>query len=84
METLSFPTVKLDELIGFFGDLQIPLTGDDLTNPTAMRMIFESFAEHMLGATKTQKQPEFSALQHLSHPELHDEAIPEATVLSAM
>lgn len=84
MDNLSFPNLKFDEIVGVLGECGVTFTSEDLTSPGSIRMVFEYFAEIMLGANKSPKQPEFAGLSHISHPELHEESIPEAHVLSAM
>ncbi|PRP83394.1 kinetochore protein nuf2 [Planoprotostelium fungivorum] len=84
---VHFPMMKFEEIAGFLGDFGIQFTLEDLINPHSMRMVFDHFADLFFGANRTfkqQQQPTFNNLVTPDLGELHEEAIPEITVLSSI
>jgi kinetochore protein Nuf2 len=74
------PPLKTPEIVQCCNEIGIPLTEDDIKNPhpTTIRNVFENFVWFLAGVKKEDlQQPRFRAMESLSYPEIHDEAIPE-------
>lgn len=83
----SFPKLKLTEILTTLKELDIPANSEDIKNPQAgsVRIIYENFLAYLMGVEKEHfSQPQFSAIDKLSYPDLHDESIPELAFIRAM
>lgn len=83
----SFPILKRQEIIQCLNELSIPLTDDDLKEPTpaSMRVVYDSFVELIVGVGKEDLiQPQFTTTDLLENPELHEESIPELVLSVAL
>ncbi len=86
-QQFRFPTMKAPEIVQCCNEVGIPLTEDDIKNPhpTTIRNVLENFVWFLLGVRKEDlQQPRFRAMESLSYPEIHDEAIPELAFYRAL
>ena len=74
------PVLKPKEIISCLACLQIPCTADDLKSPQPQRVMqmYESFLEILSGYSKENMAvngPNFSVIEILEYPELHNESL---------
>ena len=74
------PTLKPADIAALLTSLGINCTTEDISKPTAektreimQRLVAVVFFDNSPDVTA----PKFAAMQHIDHPDLHDEAIPE-------
>jgi kinetochore protein Nuf2 len=80
MDRFSFPSLQPHEIVACMGELNIPITDEDLRkpNPATIRHIYIRLLELLTYITKEEmEQPHFDAIHVLEFPELHEESIPE-------
>ncbi|KAI8808577.1 Nuf2 family-domain-containing protein [Cladochytrium replicatum] len=74
----SFPILKPHEIAACMSDLQLPFSEEELAKPTAARIIptYEAILEFFTGINSSHfTQPNFKVVEHLEHPELHQDAL---------
>ncbi len=80
--TLTFPLIKNKEIIACMRGLEIPLTMDDIKNPTQQKMkeICEGFLMHFMGLSREElRMPIFSATTKniFEFRQLHEDSVYE-------
>lgn len=83
----SFPKLKYQEIIVCLKDMAIPVTMQDIKQPTeaTLRPILERLVENIMDLTKEEmRQPHFKAIDTLQHPELHEESLGEVLMCKAI
>jgi len=74
----SFPILSMSELLVCLGELQVPLSEEQLKKPSAehIRRVFEQLLEFLMGVSHEElSQPVFAAMELLQFPELHEDSI---------
>ena len=86
MSHYSFPLLKKAEIRVTLGELNIPVTEDDLENPAGwkVKQIYEHLIELLLNQRREEMTtPVFSAIEQLEFPELHEESVAVMAFLKA-
>lgn len=76
---LTYPLLKLSEIVSFLSDLRINVSIEDLTKPTASKMvaIYDDFFEILMGTSQSQlslSEEGGESVAYSAHPELHVES----------
>jgi len=86
MADMTFPILKLQELISCSDELRVPITAADVREPqpAVVQKIFEAYLEMFLSVkVDTIKQPSFDAMM-LDYPDLHEDSFPKLVMMAAM
>ena len=81
----SFPTLKIKEILVCCKELEIPLTQEDLKEPTRQKMlsVYEAFVQCLMDVSREemkQAPPNLEvAVNVFQFQELHEDSIPEMT-----
>jgi hypothetical protein len=84
----TFPTLKPADILQCMGELQVPLSEDELANPAThretVRRVFEQLVELCTGTAREEmSQMPFDATQMLEYASLHEDSIPHLAFLRA-
>ena len=82
----SYPLLHSDEILTVLRELTIDATSDDLINPTAQKVhvVFSQLVELLLNQKQEDTaQPQFSGIDMLEYPELHEESVPAMGFITA-
>lgn len=83
---MTFPTLRIPEIVSCSDELRVPLSQDDIKNPqpTVIQKVLELYLEMFLNLTKSDiKQPTFEAMM-VDYPQLHEESVPHLVSIAAM
>jgi kinetochore protein Nuf2 len=86
MSQYSYPLLQSDEILTVLRELTIDATSDDLINPTPQKVhvVFSQLVELLLNQKQEDTaQPQFSGIDMLEYPELHEESVPAIGFISA-
>ncbi|DBA98352.1 hypothetical protein WJX82_002463 [Trebouxia sp. C0006] len=87
MSGFSFPILSNQELLPCLKEMDLPLTGEQISKPTfeILQRIYEILVTTLLGVTREElQQPVFMAIDTLEYPELHDESIPTLAFIKSL
>ncbi len=85
--TSTFPLLKVQEILQCCNEMGVPFAEDELKNPVreGVGIVYETFLLLICGVKNEDLlKKQFSSLNALSYPELHDEAVPEVALYRAM
>ncbi len=86
----TFPILASSVITECMQELGMELTEADLREPKArtMALVYENFVDLLMGVSRDDSAPlsatHASALDHLEHPELHDNSISEIKIVKAL
>ena len=86
MAQYSYPLLQSDEILTVLRELTIDATSDDLINPTPQKVhvVFSQLVELLLNQKQEDTaQPQFSGIDMLEYPELHEESVPAMAFITA-
>ncbi len=86
-QSYSFPILDRKEILTCLQELGIAATEEDLTKPEEgrVRALYSRFVEDMMAfVIRESAQPQFSALDEIQNPELHDESLPEVYFMRSL
>lgn len=84
---MTFPTLRIPEIVSCSDELRVPLTQDDIKNPqpNVIRKVFELYLEMFLNLNISNlQQAPMEGLMMIEHPQLHEESVPALVANTAM
>ena len=86
MSQYSYPLLGSAEILTVLRELTIDATSDDLINPTPQKVhvVMSQLVELLLNQKQEDTaQPQFSGIDMLEYPELHEESVPAMGFITA-
>lgn len=83
---MTFPTLKIPEIVSCSEELRVPMTEDDIKNPQpqVIRKVLEMYLELFLNLNADDiRQPTFEAMM-IDYPQLHEDSVPLLVKNAAM